>query len=62
MMEFSQAAAYYRSMEPSEKEDLVENIAESLMFENEDVIQTVLGHFARVDETLGKNLERRLYF
>ncbi len=62
MIEFRQAADYYQSMEQREKEDLVENIAESLMFENEDTIKTVLDYFGQVNEKLKKNLEQRLYF
>ncbi len=62
MIEFRQAADYYQSMKQREKEDLVENIAESLMFENEDTIKTVLDYFGQVNEKLKKNLEQRLYF
>lgn len=60
MTEFKQAADYYQSMEKQEKEALVTNIAESLMFEEEQIIETVLSYFRQVDETLEKILRQRL--
>lgn len=60
MTEFKQAADYYQSMENQEKEALVTNIAESLMFEEEQIIETVLSYFRQVDETLEKILRQRL--
>ncbi len=62
MIEFKQAAAYYQSMETREKESLTANIAESLMFEDEEIIKTILRYFKEVDEGLEKNLKQRLYF
>lgn len=62
MIEFKQAADYYQSMEKEEKKALAENIAESLMFEDEKIIETILGYFGQVDETLEKNLRQKLYF
>lgn len=62
MIEFKQAADYYQSLKPEEKEALAANITESLMFEDENIIETVLGYFGQVDETLEKILRQRLYF
>lgn len=62
MKEFAQAAEYYRQMTDKEKKALAENLAESLLFENEDVRQTVLEYMGRVDGTLEKNLRKRLLF
>lgn len=62
MIEFKQAADYYQSLKPQEKESLAANIAESLMFEEEDIIKTILSYFKQVDETLEKILRQRLYF
>lgn len=62
MMEFVQASRRYSAMSEREKKELAENIAESLMFEQEDIREAVLAHFGRVDENLEKNLRERLTF
>lgn len=62
MTEFAQAGNQYRSMSAEEKEHLEENIAAELLFEKEEVREKVLSILEKSDETLGKNLKKRLRF
>lgn len=62
MEEFIQAAEYYRHMTDKEKEGLIENLTESLLFESETAAERVLKYLGRVDETLEKILRKRLRF
>lgn len=62
MTEFTQAAAYYRSMTEGEREALADNLAESLMFEKEEIRRIILEYFKEIDDGLEKNLRKRLLF
>lgn len=62
MTEFVQAGNQYRSMSAKEKKHLEENLAAELLFEKEEVRETVLSILENADETLGKNLKKRLRF
>lgn len=62
MTEFTQASQYYRDMSEEERKALVENLTDSLMFENDKIRETVLGYFGRIDVTLEKILRKRLVF
>lgn len=62
MMEFLQAAEYYRHMTDKEKAELTENLTESLMFESESTAERVLEYLGQVDGTLEKILRKRLRF
>lgn len=60
--EFTQAARIYRSMSEREKGWLADNIAESLLFVEDPVRETILGYFEKVDPALGKILRKRFTF
>ena len=62
MTELKQASWQYQKMTTDEKETFVENVAESLMFVDENIQQTVLNCFRQVDESLETNLRKRLSF
>lgn len=62
MKEFIQAAEYYRHMTDEEKEGLIENLTESLLFESETATERVLKYLGRVDGALEKILRKRLRF
>lgn len=61
-MEFIQAAQQYEKLSQAEKKALADNITESLMFVEEEIQETVLGYFGRVDKSLEKILRERLNF
>lgn len=62
MIEFRQANHVYTGMSNEEKEILVANIVESMMFVEKDVQKVVLRHFTQINEELGKKIEKRLNF
>ncbi len=62
MKEFEQAKDRYQNMTQEEKESFINNVTESLMFEEEAVRQKVLEYLGRVDTNLGKILRKRLSF
>lgn len=62
MMEEKQAARRYQSMKPEEKQALIANIAEELIFAPRQIQQAVLRCMEAVDPELAKNLEKRFYF
>lgn len=62
MVEFIQAAKHYRDMDETQKQSLIDNLTESLMFVERDVQIKVLTCFYNVDHNLGTALEKRLIF
>lgn len=61
-MEFKQAKRSYEEMSPKEREVFVANVTESMMFVEEEVQQVILDYFYRINDELGKNLEKSLTF
>ncbi len=62
MREFAQAQIIYKKMDSKEKEEFLQNVTESLMFEEPDVRETIVSYWGRIDKNLEKLLRKNLRF
>ena len=62
MREFAQAQIIYKKMDSKEKEEFLQNVTESLMFEEPDVLETIVSYWGRIDKNLEKLLRKNLRF
>lgn len=62
MREFAQAQLIYKKMDSKEKEEFLQNVTESLMFEEPDVRETIVSYWGRIDKNLEKLLRKNLRF
>lgn len=58
MKEFVQAGNYYRSLSEDEKRDLIESIASSIFFLEDDLQRDVLLLIRKVDNTLSDEIAK----
>lgn len=58
MKEFVQAGNYYRSLSEDEKRDLIESIASSIFFLEDDLQREVLLLIRKVDNTLSDEIAK----
>ncbi|MDF2653657.1 MAG: kat [Bacillota bacterium] len=60
--DFIQAGERYRSLTPKEKDRLVDNILDHLMFVDDDIQEKVVGYFTQADQDFGARIARGLDF
>jgi catalase len=58
---FKQAGERYLNMNKKERDSLIDNIVQSLMFVDESIQKTVVGHFKKASEEMGGRIERELF-
>ena len=59
---FIQAGERYRSLTLKEKDRLVDNIIDHLMFVDDDIQEKVVGYFTQADQDFGARISRGLDF
>jgi catalase len=58
---FKQAGERYLDMNKKERDSLIGNIVQSLMFVDEDIQKKVVGHFKNANGEMGARIERELF-
>ena len=58
--DFAQAGALYNVMHEKEQDDLITNIAGSMVGVSEEILRVQLGHFLKADRTYGERLAKKL--
>jgi len=58
---FEQAGERYLNMNKKEKDSLIDNIAQSLMFVDEGIQKKVVEHFKKANGDMGLRIEKELF-
>ena len=58
---FKQAGERYLNMSKKERDNLIDNIVQSLMFVDEGIQKKVVEHFKKANGDMGLRIERELF-